>query len=173
MTGPIGTTDAPPQVPDTGAFASYSHPTIKVVRSGDSGTPVPELGAVSERIAEGIQFGVCIILVGVWAIVGFVFWIPFLVRSIAAYTGAVLGSTFTGSPIYSAQRGLDTSVRFWFGGFQAALAARHSIKSAQNPYMADPAPAIKGVLDMLFHHLLFTMLFWVSVTFLWIAPWRS
>lgn len=155
-------------------MTSSSPPTsAKLVPTPIIEAPVAQLGSTSEQIAEGIQLAVCSILVVVWAIVGFVFWIPFLTRAIAAYTVAVLGATFTGSSLYSAQRGLDTAVRFWFGGFQAVLAARLAIHSKQNPFATVPAPMISGMLEALFHHLLFTLLFWAIAAALFVVPWHT
>jgi hypothetical protein len=100
--------------------------------------------------------------------VGFFFWIPLLTRSIAIFTAAVLSSTFTGTSIYNAQRGLDGAVRFWFAGFQAALAARHAVNSGSNAVASPSGPPIHGIYELVFHHLLFTLLFWLSATALWI-----
>ncbi len=131
-----------------------------------------ELAGASEQIANVIQLAVCIVLVGVWTVVGFLFWIPFLVRAIGAYTTAVLGATFTGVSLYSAQRGLDTAVRFWFAGYQVVLEARHSTFSPRRSTRLEEGPPLKDFVEQLLGHLVFSLLFWVSAAAIWIAIWR-
>lgn len=134
---------------------------------------LPKLHESSERIARAIQLVVCVVLVAVWSGVGFIFWIPFLVRSIATYTTAVLSATFTGAPLFSAQIGLDTAVRFWFAGFQVVLEARHDVNSPRRAERLENTPPIKNLFELLFHHVLLTLLFWMAVVALWLAPWKG
>ena len=136
-------------------------------------TPLPRLRDASEQIARAIQLFVCGVLVVVWSVVGFAFWIPFLVRAIGIYTAAVLGNTFTGVPLFGAQRGLDTAVRFWFAGFQVALESRHAVDSPRRFEPIADEPPIKNLFEQLFHHLLFTLLFWLSAVLLWVAVLRG
>lgn len=154
--------------PDAARAYSYSPPSAPIVD-----TPTPHLDDTAERIARGIQLGVCAVLVAVWSVVGFLFWIPFLVRSIGVYTTAVLSATFTGAPLFSAQRGLDTAVRFWFGGFQAVIDSRHSVHSPDRRERLEDGPPIMNLFAHLFRHLIFTLLFWVSAVALWLAIWRG
>jgi hypothetical protein len=69
---------------------------------------------------EGIYAVVSVLTLGVWTVVGFLFWIPFLSRTIAIFMGSVLYSTLIGSSEHTDQMRhvLDYAVRFWFNGFR-------------------------------------------------------
>ena len=158
-------TDREPQA----SSASYSYsPETSTAQT----PPIHELSSAPEQFARIIQLVVCVVLIVVWTVVGFLFWIPFLVRAIGAYTTAVLGATFTGASLYSAQRGLDTAVRFWFAGYQVVLESRHSTSSPLRATRLEEGPPLKHFVDQLLGHLLFALLFWCSAVALWIAIWR-
>jgi len=53
----------------------------------------------------------------IWGLVGFIFWLPFLIRMIAFFTGSILVSVGGGGNISVAQTGLDKAVRFYPSGF--------------------------------------------------------
>jgi hypothetical protein len=74
---------------------------------------------VSYYFEEGIYALVGATTLATWAVLGLIFWIPFLARSMMLFTGSVLYSTFVGAPEHAEQirRVLDYAVRFYFNGF--------------------------------------------------------
>lgn len=53
----------------------------------------------------------------VWAIIGFIFWIPFLGRMIAVFVISILSSVSNGSCTISAKNGLRLAISFYIDGF--------------------------------------------------------
>lgn len=65
-----------------------------------------------------VRIVVWVVVTVVWAAVGLVFWVPFLARMMATYTGAVVMATYSGSGHGVAEQGLRTAIEFYPRGFQ-------------------------------------------------------
>ena len=65
-----------------------------------------------------VRIAVWVVVTGIWAVVGVFFWIPFLARMIATYTGAILVATYTGAGHGAAEHGLRTAIELYPRGFQ-------------------------------------------------------
>ena len=96
----------------------------------------------------------------IWTVIGFVFWLPFLVRMIAMFIGAVLVSAGGGLNMNTASAGLDRAVRFYPEGFSKI---DDSISQLVSGNMA-PSRNWNPVEDFwypLVEHIVFALLFWV------------
>jgi hypothetical protein len=113
----------------------------------------------------------------VWAVVGLLLWIPFLIRLMVIYMFSVIVSTFTASSQVSAEQALERGMSFYIDGF-----------SRINGVLAGPRPAvIAGYSTVLapahshfflvLGHLIYTVVFWFTVFGLvmwklsWVPPW--
>ena len=82
-----------------------------------------------------------VIVLTIWSVVGFIFWIPFLARMIATFSGSVVAATFTGYDPSAARMGLESSVRFYSDGFALIQESIQSIHQRK--------PLKKGLVEAL------------------------
>jgi hypothetical protein len=87
-----------------------------------------------------VRMVVWVIVTGIWAVVGVFFWIPFLARMIATYTGAILVATYTGSGHGAAEHGLRTAIELYPRGFQRI---NHLLRAD-----AEMAPAFSSAMNL-------------------------
>jgi len=69
-------------------------------------------------VVRVVHFLVHLIVLAVWAVIGFVLWIPFLTRMILIFTGAVIVTIYKNSNPTRAQRALEAAIRFYIHGFE-------------------------------------------------------
>lgn len=75
--------------------------------------------AIGHSIERGIRGFVYVFCMGVWAIIGFLYWIPLLARSCGAYSGAVILAIIgRGTPNTKAVKLLDVAANFYSKGFR-------------------------------------------------------
>ena len=72
------------------------------------------------------------VCLAVWAVVGFVFWVPFLLRSMLRFTFALSGSMLTGEQPVEAGRILRETVSFYRRGFTVAIEAVFGADQSQS-----------------------------------------
>ena len=72
-------------------------------------------GAVAMK---GLRWAVLMICLGVWAVVGAVFWIPLLLRRVIAYSAALVPAMLAGTRPHQAAKGLRHAMDFYRRGFQ-------------------------------------------------------
>src|SRR5439155_15975451 len=94
--------------------------TMKRGQQGPFSAMVQRLERERRRgIIETVLYAVVYVFVGLlWAVIGFVIWVPFLTRMILIFTAAVVKSVYSESNMHNAERGLDAAVTLYIRGFQ-------------------------------------------------------
>jgi hypothetical protein len=79
-----------------------------------------EGGRFGRFLIEGVYAFILVVTVGVWTVLGFVVWMPLLVRTTTILAGSVLyASLFRDQPrVVHAQRSVHFAVRFYVKGFE-------------------------------------------------------
>lgn len=72
-----------------------------------------------------LSWGVFAVVVAVWAVVGFLVWVPLLIREMLRFSGALVGATLDGEPPAHAAATLQAAVDFYRRGFVMASDAVH------------------------------------------------
>ncbi|MBI1748305.1 MAG: hypothetical protein HYR55_17235 [Acidobacteria bacterium] len=117
-----------------------------------------------DPIVSFIMFLILIICLAVWAVVGFLFWIPLLARAVTIFSAAVVYARVTGQDPESMQDYLRAASSFWFDGFVAAKKALFPTGNSSASHDLD----IKS--GRLFGELTWTLLFWLLALWLWNGP---
>jgi hypothetical protein len=88
--------------------------TIEVVTTQDS------RHGLGSFLIEAVYLLILIVTVGGWTIVGFVVWVPLLIRTTMLLSATVLYSTLFGDQdrVLLAEQGLYFAVRFYIRGFE-------------------------------------------------------
>lgn len=105
--------DAVSEAPESSVRSS---PTASVAPSERSSA---EEGGWVHRLTVGI-LAVCL---GLWALIGFFFWVPVLVRSMLRFSVALIQSMLEGTAPFESGRVLRESVDFYRRGFAVAIGA--------------------------------------------------
>lgn len=79
---------------------------------------------MTKEIIKGIEW----FIIFLWAVIGPIFWFPFLVRMISVFVGTVLVAAGEEGNMSTAQVGLDRAARFYSNGF---LKIRTSMREIQ------------------------------------------
>jgi hypothetical protein len=61
------------------------------------------------------------IALAAWAVVGFLVWVPFLLRTTGMYVVATTQASFTGESLDAATYLLDRATLFWYLGFELII----------------------------------------------------
>jgi hypothetical protein len=126
------------------------------MRTIDTETPVVSI------VTGSIRVFIWTVVTCVWAVFGFIFWIPFLARTMATYSTAILVATYTGAGHGMAEHGLRSAIEFYPRGFQRI---NHLLRTDAT---MDPALATVINLTAVIRFLLeasFAALFWGSLLF--------
>jgi hypothetical protein len=81
---------------------------------------VPVRHAVNKAFA-GVTWAILAIVLVVWAVVGAVFWIPLMLRTVLQFSLSHLKSVFVGKRPEGAARALQSAVSFYRRGFVVAF----------------------------------------------------
>jgi hypothetical protein len=87
---------------------------------------------------KALYFIVGGIVLCVWAIVGFLLWIPLIARVIAVFVTSVTTSLYTQHDTANARSALDTATRFYVKGFTTII-EQLGILVHGNPDAAEPS----------------------------------
>lgn len=104
----------------------------------------------------------------IWAILGFLFWIPMMCYAMARFSALVVYTTIVNADPISLGIHLDHSVRFYFQGFKNTLRAMYH---KPEPHTSDTA-TFTVELGVIVAYVVGTLLFWTAIIapFVW---WRS
>lgn len=78
---------------------------------------------VSDRIVQGLTWGILGVVLFVWAIVGAIFWLPLLVRTMFRFSISLIQATMDGERPEAAAQMLRGAVTFYRRGFVMAIDA--------------------------------------------------
>lgn len=74
-----------------------------------------------DLLVKAVMFFVLLITLSVWAVIGFVFWIPLLVRATTVFALALLPAAFNHQDIGGLRNLLEEASSFYFRGFHSAV----------------------------------------------------
>lgn len=97
---------------------------------------------------------ILLVVLSVWAVVGFIFWIPILFRATTVFSALVVHAAFTKQDPYSMRHMLETACGFYFRGFRSAFDVIF------NPDDKANEPPIKLHLGLILLETCWTLLFW-------------
>jgi hypothetical protein len=88
-------------------------------------TPLPEPSAPDrlQRAVKYLTWGIVSLCLALWAVIGFIFWIPLLLRSMLHFSGALIQSMLQDARPVEAGRVLRGTVDFYRRGFVVAITA--------------------------------------------------
>lgn len=72
-----------------------------------------------------LRVAVLLVALVIWGVMGFIFWIPFLIRQIAVFSVLILHATLTNQDPSAAGVGLDLAVTFYANGFRKIISAMY------------------------------------------------
>lgn len=100
-----------------------------------------------------------VIIITIWAVIGLIFWLPFLVRMIALFIGAVIISAGGEATMHAAEFSLDKAARFYTDGFKAIHQSISSIinRNINRHISSDPINEFWRPLAI---HMASVILFW-------------
>lgn len=98
--------------------------------------------------------GVCLL---VWAVVGFLLWIPRLLRSMARFSVALVQATITESSADEAARDLRSAADFYKRGFSGAIGAIRSTRGEQ------PEGGRRIEVGLIMREIAWALVFWYVV----------
>ncbi len=110
-----------------------------------------------ELLVNTVMFVVLALVLAVWAVVGFLFWIPLLTRATVVFSASVVHAAITGQHSTSMREYLKDASRFWFQGF---LIAKHALYP---PKGQPPSWKIKIRMGRILAGSLWTAAFWLAV----------
>lgn len=96
-----------------------------------------------------------------WAILGLIFWIPLLVRIVAAFCGGLVYNMVINNPenIQRSKVSLDLALSFYARGFENIQSALFEKKSYNNNNSTNPEFHLASFIGQI----LWTLIFWATV----------
>lgn len=104
-----------------------------------------------------------IVLIGLWAVIGILLWIPFIFRIMLSYFAAVVVSVYRGRDIAGAEQALNYAITFYSRGFSRIYNSIYA-RESENTAPAAPGRELdvwKSILDVLF-----AVAFWAALSFI-------
>jgi hypothetical protein len=110
------------------------------------------------------------ISLAIWAIIGFLFWVPFLARAIAVFSSSVLYYTMTNRDASHLAPYLETAINFYSRGFKLIMSTFSNLESPQGTRATDllPFQAARVMVEFLS-----AFLFWGGIALLFAHPWKK
>lgn len=112
-----------------------------------------------------IKGPILLLTLGIWTVVGLVFWIPLLARSTAVFSTGILLSTLAGRGAYAYGRQLDMAISFYANGFRhiiESLTKQHTVETPIDP----PLPIWRFLGESLW-----ATVFWIGIFFITERLW--
>lgn len=121
---------------------------------------------MTNKIIYIIRVLVTLLVLVIWTIMGFVFWIPLLLKMIAYFSSMITISTFRNIQIKAAQDRLNFAIEFYVVGFVKILDILKR-KNFQEIKLEDIAPVnFWDLFISIIWDILWTLIFWGGVFFL-------
>jgi len=118
------------------------------------------------KIIYTIRVLVTLIVLFIWTIIGFLFWIPLLLKMIAYFSSMITISTFRNVQIKAAQDRLNFAVEFYVRGFVKILDILKR-KNLEEIKLEDITPVdFWDLFISIIWDILWTLVFWGGVIFL-------
>lgn len=111
-------------------------------------------------LQRGIREIIRGIVLATWTVLGLLFWIPFLARMTAVFTGAVVASAFTNADLTGAEVGLDRATKLYVVGFKKINDVIDSLsREAPDATLAKPMSGLAR--KVVFFECAFALAFWI------------
>ena len=107
-----------------------------------------------------LRYVTVLVVLAVWSVLGVLFWIPLLVRTIAQVSAALLSSVLTGSSLIPAKHALSQAVAFYSMGF------RHAVSLLSDEAESPAASLTDAGLWRVIGEVLYAASFWIATLFL-------
>ena len=78
---------------------------------------------MANQIIAFIRMAVLFITLLIWFVIGFIFWVPLLARTISVFSFSILHANITGTDASYYSSVLDKAVLFYIDGFRKILSA--------------------------------------------------
>ncbi len=119
-----------------------------------------------QHIINVIRFVVVVIVLLLWTIIGFIIWIPLLIRMIAYFSGMITISTFRKTDIREAQNRLNFAIEFYINGFKKVVDVWKRDSGEEIKLKDNESLSIIPLLKSLAIDIVWTIIFW-TITILW------
>jgi hypothetical protein len=106
-----------------------------------------------QTLERMVMLFVLVFVLAVWAVVGFIFWIPLLTRATTVFSAMVVHGTITRQRPDSLKHYLASAAVFYFEGFRITWDVLYGNSVAN-------APPMKVRFGLVFIETLWTVLFW-------------
>jgi hypothetical protein len=108
----------------------------------------------------------------VWGVVGFVFWLPRLVREMVGFSVALVYANMTGGSLEPAGEGLKEAINFYKRGFEMAYTAVLKPRTGPTPPPGATTARPKIHVDRLFKEALWAVfVWWILLSVLGLISW--
>lgn len=135
-------------------------PTISYGAGGrlekEKAGPAEVATKTANRVQEGVTWVVLAVVLGIWALVGAIFWIPLLIRALMRFSLSHLESMFENQRPAEAGRILRNAVAFYRRGFVVAV-------EGVTKEEVDPGPNAPMLENRLLLEVLWAILVWYFV----------
>ena len=102
---------------------------------------------------------VCGFVIAIWAVLGFLLWVPLLTRMIFVFTATVVTSMYTGHDPTHARHALEAAMSFYSRGFALIFDSMQGDLQKHGPFII---PESAHMARMLWE-LIFSVLFWLGI----------
>lgn len=112
------------------------------------------------EVSTYVRYGLWLLLSALWGVFGFLFWLPYLLRSCATFLFSVFSSALTDSSDWEAEEKLRLSAQFYRRGFERIYSLRLSYPESRYRQTAtSERPDVSSTL-WLFGELAWAVVFW-------------
>ena len=124
--------------------------------------------AVVDYVEQGIRVFIQVWMYFVWGVVGFIFWLPLLSRTVAMYSFAMVSVSVSGGSLQPAQTALDYAIQFYIRGFTRLRAtflnpgSPSTLAATMTPILGTGQQRIK----VLIRESLAVLIFWSPIVWL-------
>lgn len=117
---------------------------------------------MEKQLIGFVRLIVTVVLLAVWAVVGFLLWVPFLVRAIGLYVGAVFASVISGRDLGRAQDALELATTFYVEGFRKMIESVPGYRRRQAESEIE-TQVFGWAWWLVISHTVFSIVFWLFV----------
>jgi hypothetical protein len=105
----------------------------------------PQATARVSRLNEAVTWAILSVCLAGWAVVGFLLWIPRVLRAVLAFSVALINSTLAETDADAAGRRLRSAANFYRRGFVSAVESIRPPKLGHDEDQADERRSKEGV----------------------------
>ncbi len=134
--------------------------------------PVKSSQRLDDAVVRLVQLFVLIVTIVFWFVVGFIFWIPLLTRTIAIYCAAMMAAAIGNGEIGHLKELLDRAVEFYPKGFTTILEYHRGERTSSSPSQSVKTETTENAPERIHginwkkvrEEMIWTAVFWISIT---------